>query len=69
MGWPSGAVNTTGGNPGNYAETRLAGQPGSIVSAYWVQSFKTTGSYPYVAAIRFDYRVFEVFRRELDFLF
>ncbi len=61
--WPiaaTGSLNATGGHPGSYAETRLDGRPGSIVSAFWSQSFLTTGSHPYVAAVRLDYRVFQV---------
>src|SRR5436189_231440 len=54
----TGGANATGGNPGPYGEVRLEGRPGSIVSGFWSQPFQATGSYPYLAAVRFDYRVF-----------
>lgn len=56
----TGGVNATGGNPGSYGEVRLEGRPDSLVSGFWSQSFRATGSYPYLAAVRFDYRVFQV---------
>jgi len=56
----SGGVNATGGNPGGTGEIRLDGRPDSIVSGFWSQSFQASGSYPYLAAIRLDYRVFQV---------
>src|SRR3989442_2272981 len=48
--WPiaaTGSINTTGGNPGAYAEMQLEGRQGSIVSGYWSQAFNTSGSHPF----------------------
>src|SRR5256712_1782450 len=56
----SGTVNTTGGNPGPYGEMRLDGRPGSIIAGFWNQSFVARGSSPYLAAVRLDYRVFQL---------
>jgi hypothetical protein len=56
----SGGVNATGGNPDAFGEVRLQGRPGSIVSGFWSQSFKANGSYPYIAGVRFDYKVLQV---------
>jgi hypothetical protein len=55
----TGALQPSGGNPGGYAETQLEGRPGSIVSGYWSQGFRTEGSHPFLAAVRLDYRVFQ----------
>ena len=48
-----------GGNPGGYGEIRLEGRPNFLVSGYWYQSFRTEGSHPFRAQLRFDYRVFQ----------
>ena len=59
----AGSVNATGGNPGGYGEISLPGPASStdaIISGYWSQPFNATGSSPYIASVRLDYRVFRV---------
>ena len=53
----TGSTPATGGDPGGYATIELEGRDGAITSGYWVQSFNTSGSFPYLAAVVFDYRV------------
>src|SRR2546425_1515329 len=55
----TGSLQGSGGNPGGYGEIQLEGRPGSTVRGYWSQAFTTDGSHPYLAAVRFDYRVLQ----------
>lgn len=51
----TGTYNSSGGNPGGALEMALP--PGSALGGEWVQAVRLTGSAPWLAEIRLDYRV------------
>lgn len=53
----TGSTPATGGDPGGYASIELEGRDGAAVGGFWFQSFNTSGSSPYLAAVFLDYRV------------